>query len=191
MISRKNGRGCRAALWESYLTGRRFGALLVALMVVGSASARAQSDWITYTPQDKGFTLELPATPQESSNSGTESGVAFDSNSYVASIPGFAVVINDTVYRSAADPRPEMARDSFVSGLQGRLIASRDHPYERGPGDVVSGIEYTVQSSRFACRGYAHVDGLRMIGLVACGVDGADHTSDIERVLASYKISRR
>jgi len=99
--------------------------------------AGAAAGWRTYTSTAAGFSIEFPATPDETaSTSKTERGNPFRLNSAIAHAPGGAVF---SAVRMQGDPpqqTPEQVINSILAPVarQGIVVSSRDISLANHPG---------------------------------------------------------
>jgi hypothetical protein len=166
-------------------------ALLVILLVLGAAAwtQTGADGWSRYTNSEAGFSVLMPAQPEESSR--TEKGVVLQTFKVIQRPRLYLVIYSyypDADLKLEISERLRMEKDGFINGLgDGKLISEREFKSKRGSADVPA-LEFTAETSNAIYKSLVLVDGHRVYFVCTGSVKGNDSTSQFERFLGSFKL---
>ncbi len=150
-----------------------------------------QSEWVTFSPDDGGFSVQLPARPEVS----TVPGGAFTSHHATCDHNGVSYIVMyfdpppAAIAPNVVDATLKRDRDSGVQDIQGTLTSEEKISIQKDGHDW-PGLASVMENSthRYCGRQYA-VDGRRVYALQAGYARNEDHAADIKKFFDSFKIS--
>jgi len=160
-------------------------ALLFLLITAGSLRALQPDEWIKVAPTGGGFSVMMPARPEEEVNSQKDyvghmftvtTANAIYSVSYGDYAPSIRLDVDDEL---AAD------RDKFVEGLNAKLLESK-----RITLDGRAGLEFMAENeqAKFQSRVYLFGNRVHQVGVAV--FHGKDESENAKRFLSSFAFTK-
>ncbi|HEU5238683.1 MAG TPA: hypothetical protein VFU37_16245 [Pyrinomonadaceae bacterium] len=155
---------------------------VLALMLTSSVSASQRSEWIKVAPIGSGFSVMMPAKPEEQIQSGDELtthsfGVTTDNGLYIVAYGDFAPSI-----RLNADEELIATRDRFMKRLDAKLISTKNISFEDR-----QGIEFTGENYQASFKSRVFIFGNRVHQIAVAVFNGKNDTENADRFFASFE----
>lgn len=168
---------------------RQAGAVVVTLaFFCGTAAA---DDWVAVTSSNGAFHFVAPSQPSVATSHETDDGVPYVMTMYTATTNGLAEIAAVSDYTGTDRPiDPNLLTNGFVQGVKGTLVSSAPMNYVRGANDSLPGIIATINTPNMTCRMRAAVDQPVAYMLAVCSALGVDKSADMDRVIASFAITK-
>jgi hypothetical protein len=165
----------------------------------GAASGQAapeQRDWISFTPDDKRFTVQLPTKPELESQVTPTAGGAMKFDVYSASGPfgvlyqvGFADFPKHLVAQNQPGQMLTNAQQGAVSKLAGTVVTERQLRVQGYPAREFS-MRVTNQGLSLGYWGRLLLVGARLYQLQVLGLKAQAEPSKRERFFDSFKVNQ-
>jgi hypothetical protein len=154
---------------------------LIFILILATSLKAQSGEWVKLSPPGGGFTIMLPGRTEEEVQPGDDFtfhsfGVRTDKGVYIIGYGDYAA-------RIKLDPPRELDanRESFLKGLNARLIASKKVTL-----DGHDGLEFTGESSQFFLKSRVYLIGNRVYQLSVAIETGKDDTDNVNRFFASF-----
>ncbi len=176
--------GKLGGVWRFTILGIVFATALL-------SGARAQSTWVTVSAADNTFHYQAPVEPTVKTTDGKDGATPYTITTYMSLSTGFVVIAGYTIYHATnVEADADLVLGGFLKGLQAELVSSTPLPYQRSPGDTLKGVLASAKNDNMTCHLRVVADGVKIYTLAACGSKGVDATSDIDRAIGSFSITK-
>jgi len=163
---------------------KRFLISVVMLPVLAGSLNAYQSDWVKVSPAGGGFTILMPAKPEEKIEPSDDFTfhlftVSGEKAIYLASYGDYAPSI-----KLDSDGELLANRDNFLKGVKAKLIESRKIVL-----DGHAGLEFTGESDQASFKSRVYLFGNRVHQIAVAVFKGQDDTENMNRFFASFTFS--
>lgn len=152
----------------------------------------ASAEWKTLSYNDAGFRALFPAQPDYSSETMTDLSEPYVLHTYIAQAGDLFFAVTYGAYPASYvfDPAAELKanQDNFNSGVEARLLTSRQTTYERAAGDTLPALEFMSESEAFDLKGIVIMDGQKAYMAVAGNKKGIDAADETDRLIGSFRL---
>jgi len=166
--------------------------ILVLLLLVSVASVptvvAAQSEpspWVTFAPEDAGFSILFAGKPVET----IDKKSSFTLHSFSLTLGRATFIASYTDYEPGKlDPQTALTanRDKFNKRLQATLISSREITV-----DGHTGLEFTSETPAANVKSQLFLIGNRMFQIVTFVFRDVDETRNVDRFFESFKFTTK
>jgi len=158
---------------------------ILALMLVSSISAYQSTEWVKIAPVGAGFSVMMPAKPEEEVHPGDDLTahlfrVTTDNALYIVAYGDYAPSVNLKV-----DDELIANRDKFLQGLGAGLTSSKAISVERH-----HGLEFTAESDQAAFKSRIFIFGYRFHQITVAIFKGKEDTANANRFFASFEFTK-
>ncbi|MFS8084269.1 MAG: hypothetical protein ACMG6H_01430 [Acidobacteriota bacterium] len=165
---------------------KRLSAALLGLLAFAWAIDGFQAgDWIQFAPPGGGFSVMMPAKPQEEVTPRED----FTSHFFRVTTPNVfyeaGYVDYAPSFRLDAAQELEANRDSFLKTINAKLIDSKKITL-----DGRSGIEFTADGNQASIKSRIYLFGSRMFQITVASGKGRDESDNVNRFLASFAFTK-
>lgn len=152
--------------------------ILVCAVAVG---AFQDAGWIKVSPAGAGFSVLMPAKPEEEVKPGDDFtshlfSITTDSAIYLAGYGEYAPSI-----KLSADAELTSSRDKFLRGLNANLVSSKQITLDGRPG-----LEFTGESEQASFKSRVYLSGNRVYQVAAAVLSGKTDSGNVDRFFASF-----
>jgi hypothetical protein len=146
-----------------------------------AASAFQTGEWIKVSPAGAGFSVLMPAKPEEEIKSSDDFtshlfSITTDKVIYLAGYGEYAPSI-----KLSADAELTLNRDRFLRGLNANLLASRQITLDGHPG-----LEFTGESEQASFKSRVYLSGNRVYQVAVAVLSGKTDHENVDRFFASF-----
>jgi hypothetical protein len=172
---------------------RSFVAALI-LVLAGLTQAQtggAAGNWIKHDSAAGGFTVLFPVAPQESSDTKTLPQGQVVSHLFMANAGELLCMAAYTDYPMDVDVERELAgdRDNFVKEVSATVSSSQRKTFPRGTSEQFPALEFVANNANGTFKGLVVVVSRRAYLVVTFNRKGSDHAADVDRFMASFKLT--
>ncbi len=158
------------------------------------AACGATPSWQTFTSDKGKFTVEMPATPKESTQSVDTALGKIELTLYTAQVGTSAYLATFSDYpdvMSKADPAKVLdgAMNGAVTNVSGKILSSSDITINGNPGKEFSAEGKITNPGDGSVRGRIYLVKTRLYQLIVVGLKDQIPTADADRYLQSFKLN--
>ena len=159
--------------------------LFLTFVIASSVFASQATDWVKVAPVGGGFSVMMPAKPEEE----TKPGAGFNSHL-------FTVTTDKAIYLAAYgdyDPSVKLNvaselvtnRDNFLKTLDAKLIDSKEISM-----DGHTGLEFTGGSDQASFKSRVYLIGNRIHQIGVAVFKGKDDSANVDRFFGSFSFTK-
>lgn len=153
------------------------------------AAASASAQWDKFAPPEKHFSVILPGTPQEESNTTTDPKAGpYTTHLYMARDGGSIYIVGwvdyDPKFNFHVQSELEANRDNLAKGVKAKVLNTT--PIKLG---THPGIEFTAENERAFFRSRVYIVGKRPYQLIAVSPKGSDESPNVGKFLSSFALT--
>jgi hypothetical protein len=154
------------------------------------ATAPNDSGWVRFTSPDGHFSVLMPETPQDKSETVDSAHGPYTTHLFIVrdttSVYLIGWVDYDPSFNFNRQAELEANRDNFVKGISAKLVNSRPTVI-----DGYSAIEFTAETADRLFKSRVFLVGRRPYQIVIGSPKTLDDTANTERFFNSFKVSRQ
>ena len=159
-------------------------ATLFVLICALAVSAFQSPEWIKFSPVGGGFSVLMPAKPEEEVKSSDDFtshlfSITTDKAIYLAGYGDYAPSIKLSV-----DAELTANRDKFLKGLNATLVASKQIALDGRPG-----LEFTGESEQASFKSRVYLSGNRVYQIAVAVIKGKTDPDNLDRFFASFVLA--
>ncbi|HSQ24596.1 MAG TPA: hypothetical protein VLN44_09300 [Pyrinomonadaceae bacterium] len=160
-------------------------AVIVFLLGFVQAASGSQSDWIKVAPVGGGFSVMMPAKPEEDVRLGDDFSahlftVTTDNALYTVAYGDYAPSVRFNV-----DDELAANRDNFLKRLNAGLISTKQLMIEGR-----KGIEFTGENDQASFKSRVFIFGIRFYQIAVAVFKGSEDTANSNRFFASFEFAK-
>ena len=157
-------------------------AVIVLLLGLVQAASGSQSDWVKVAPFGGGFSVMMPAKPEENVRLGDDFTahlftVTTDNALYTVAYGDYAPSVHFNV-----DDELAAHRDNFLKRLNAGLISTKQLMIEGR-----KGIEFTGENDQASFKSRVFIFGIRFYQIAVAVFKGSEDTTNSNRFFASFE----
>lgn len=172
---------------------RRSLATVLLLVLAGLAPAQTGTagNWVRHDSVPGGFTVLFPMAPQEQTETKTVPQGDIVSHIFMTSSGDFLCLAGYTDYPIDVDTEQELAldRDNFAREVHATVSDSHRRSFIREAGDQFPALDFVATRNDGTFKGLVVLVNRRAYLAITFNRRGSDHTADIERFFASFKLN--
>jgi len=172
---------------------RRLVATVLLLVLAGLAPAQTGTagNWVKHDSQAGGFTALFPVMPKEQTETKTVAQGDIVSHIFMASSGDFLCLAAYTDYPVDVDTEQELSmdRDNFAKAVQATVSDSRRRSLTTDNGDQFPALDFVATSANGTFKSVVVLVNRRVYQAATFNRKGSDHNADMERFLASFKVT--
>jgi hypothetical protein len=174
---------------------RRLFLINLVFVLAGLAPAQTPSaaGWVPQVSEAGNFTAMFPLTPKETSEAKTVPQGDVVSHIFMANAGDFICLAGYTDYPFDFDVERELVldRDNFAKEVTATVSSTQRKDFSRDRSDQLPALEFVANSAQGTFKGLVIVVNRRAYVVVTFNRKGSDHTADIERFFASFKLTSK
>jgi len=156
-------------------------AIVFVLACALAVGAFQNAEWIKFSPIGAGFSVLMPAKPEEEIKPGDDFtshlfSITTDKIIYLAGYGEYAPSI-----KLSADAELTTNRDKFLKGLNATLLASKQINLDGRPG-----LEFTGESEQASFKSRVYLSGNRVYQVAVAVLSGKADGDNVDRFFASF-----
>ena len=161
-------------------------ALVVLLLSFVQATSGSQGgDWVKVVPEGAGFSVMMPAKPEEDIRIGEDFtahlfSVSTDNALYTVAYGDYAPSVRFNV-----DDELVTNRDNFLKGLNATLATTKQLTK-----DGRKGIEFTGENAQASFKSRVFIFGIRFYQIAVAVFKGSEETANSTRFFASFEFAK-
>jgi len=160
--------------------------IFVLLLLVSVAGSQGEpSRWVTFAPEEAGFSVLFPGKPVET----IDKKPSFTLHSFKLTLGRATFIASYTDYEPGKlDPQTALTanRDKFNKRLQATLVSSREITV-----DGHTGLEFTSETPAANLKSQLFLIGNRMFQIVTFVFRDVDETRNVDRFFESFKFTTK
>ena len=160
--------------------------IFVLLLLVSVAGSQDKpSRWVTFAPEEAGFSVLFPGKPVET----IDKKPSFTLHSFKLTLGRATFIASYTDYEPGKlDPQTALTanRDKFNKRLQATLVSSREITV-----DGHTGLEFTSETPAANLKSQLFLIGNRMFQIVTFVFRDVDETRNVDRFFESFKFTTK
>jgi len=146
-----------------------------------AVNAFQNTEWVKFSPVGAGFSVLMPAKPEEEIKSRDDFtshlfSITTDKAIYLAGYGEYAPSI-----KLAADAELTLNRDKFLRGLNASLLASKQITLDGRPG-----LEFTGESTQASFKSRVYLSGNRVYQVAVAVLSGKTDDENVDRFFSSF-----
>jgi len=164
---------------------KRINSVIIFVLVCALAVGAFQNaEWIKVSPLGAGFSVLMPAKPEEEVKSTDDFtshlfSITTTKVVYLAGYGDYAPSI-----KLSADAELTSNRDKFLKGLNATLLASKQITLDGRPG-----LEFTGESQQASFKSRVYLSGNRVYQVAVAVLDGKTDSDNVDRFFASFALA--
>lgn len=164
---------------------RNFTVLIIILLFATASTPAQQPDWYKVAPVGGGFSVMMPARPQEEVKTSDDLTLHLFTLTTPDNI--YLVSYGDYAPGTKIDPEDHLnaSRDSFLRAFNATLLESRKIKVDGRPG-----VEFTAMTDRAALKSRIFLFGNRIHQIAVAALNATTNTEDVKRFFASFEMDR-
>ena len=165
--------------------------LLLVLAGLAPAQTGTAGTWVRHDSQTGQFTVLFPMAPKEQTETKTVSQGEIVSHIFLTSSGDFFCLAGYTDYPVDVDTEQELSmdRDNFAKAVQATVSDSRRRSFTADNGDQFPALDFVATSANGTFKSVVVLVNRRVYQAATFNRKGSDHNADMERFLASFKVT--
>ena len=168
--------------------------VMIVCVLLLAACSGTSPEWKDFASEKGKFSIGMPATPKESSQSVDTAAGKIDLTMFTAQLGSAAYLVSYSDYpeemMNSADPLKVLdgALDGSVTNFSGKVLSSTDITLDGNPGKEFNAEGKVTNPGDGSLRGRIYLVKNRLYQIIVVGLKDKTPATDIDKYLQSFKL---